>query len=361
MHGVSAPGDLDGRGRRAQYIAPGTKEHTVIAPAQMDFDDNLESTLDFLDRILRWVLKRNRTVYVRLDTVTSMTPEAGFALAATIQRCMDLKPNAVNGSFPRSHKVRRLLTALGFSELLEILPVPESDAAKSKRRYMSMVSGNQGDTAVFPDFIRKIFGDVARFSQENHFEVENALKGGLGEAMLNVVQHAYNDVQKLPFPIGKPNRWWLAGYRDAEAREVCFMFIDQGATIPQTLPLNFEEHVKKVTAKVVGSLQDTPSGIDGELVLAAMNIGRTGKAQRAGQGRGLNDLKDFIQLGVNADVKSGDCDGCGTLRILSRCGSYLYEDKENETCVSLNKPLNGTLIVWRLSAGSAIEWNEIDE
>jgi len=49
------------------------------------------------------------------------------------------------------------------------------------------------------------------------------------------------------------------------------------------------------------------------------------------------------------------------LRILSRRGSYLYENTGDETCASLSKPLNGTLIVWRLSAGSAIEWNEIDE
>ena len=339
-----------------QYIPAGAKEHDIVAPVDINLSDNIEATLEFFDRILRWVFDKQLIVNIDLGRVRSMAPECALILAAICQRCLELHPNSLNGKYPLSKCVCRLLKEIGFDSFLQIRPVRVSEEQRSKRRYIKMESGNRGTTAIFPDFISNVFGDVARFSNEKHREVENALKAGLQEAMLNVSQHAYKDTDDLDYPIGEVNRWWMAGYRDAENKEIGFMFLDQGSTIPVTLPRTFPEIFKAAIVKAKSVVTQEVGVIDGELINAAMSMGRTSKGVK-GHGLGLNDLKEFIDWTTSGDASKN---GKGSLRILSGKGEYLYINEGNEEFRNLQAKFNGTLVIWRLAARDTVEWANDD-
>src|SRR3546814_5851926 len=70
----------------------------------------------------------------------------------------------------------------------------------------------------------------------------------MGEAMLNVQYHAYDPA----FPRSTPvldGRWWMAGFHDDQKQAVWAFFVDQGATIPATLPRRWQGGLMKVLAR----------------------------------------------------------------------------------------------------------------
>src|SRR3546814_3732945 len=90
----------------------------------------------------------------------------------------------------------------------------------------------------------------------------------MGEEMLSVQYHAYDPA----FPRSTPvldGRWWMAGFHDDQKQAVWAFFVDQGATIPATLPRRWQGGLMKVLASM--GLGET----DAELIYAAAHLGKT--------------------------------------------------------------------------------------
>ena len=168
---------------------------------------------------------------------------------------------------------------------------------------------------------------------------------GLNEAVLNVHQHAYEegiDNSYVPMP---NKHWWIAGYRNAAAKEIGFLAFDQGVGIPATLPQKHAEFVKDLLSAAGQLLRGTSATNDHLLIARAFELGRS-RTGKVSQGKGLNDFKRFLEA----------AGGKGSLRILSGRGSYLYTRDGKELVEPLPLPFHGTLIIWRLIESPAVQW-----
>jgi hypothetical protein len=157
---------------------------------------------------------------------------------------------------------------------------------------------------------------------------------GLGEAMINVVHHAYPATHLHDFPVRK--RWWMTGAIDQENQRLSAIIFDQGVSIPGHLPRSgIREKVRAHMLKVHSYLPWQGDKVDdGEQIEAAIEVSRSSTGE-PGRGQGLSQVINLIE---NA--------GGGRVRILSRRGEYIYEKGAKPIVRNLVTPIGGTLIEW---------------
>jgi len=338
-------------GMQMEDVAPvtapafGPTHVKVVSPKVLDFNTAYVRTIRLLDRIRRGVLHRGQNLFVDLQQCESLTPEVALVLAAELQRCRDLRPGSINGRDPRDPTTSYLLHELGFRRLLGFRPreFPTTNE-RTRRTYIQMHSGREGDSSLFSRLTELVLGEYATVTDQ---ALTSDLAIGLNEAMLNAVTHAYIDPKKLIFPASPDHRWWMAGYRDAGRREILFIFYDQGLTIPGTLDRKFPELCAEVAAGLKMLLGRPDDGkLEEQLLKAAMEIGRTSTRKR-GRGYGLNDIRTLIETSQG-----------GSLTILSGRGRYDYIYGEHERTETLPISFTGTLIVWRLVGSEKVRWSD---
>lgn len=159
---------------------------------------------------------------------------------------------------------------------------------------------------------------------------------GLGEAIQNVQDHAY------PLWLtddGVSKKWWMAGAVEPSKKRFTIAIYDHGISIPVSLPrwTKYDEFRASVAKTVGGEYNPTDSPHrDGETIAKAVELGRssTGKAYH---GKGLPVIREVI-------------DNCrsGTVRIISRNGSYSCTAGEAPKHASHVSPLRGTLVEWEM-------------
>jgi hypothetical protein len=334
------------RGLRGRFDRRPRDIVVMMAPRHLDFEAHFDQTIDFLNRVRQVTLLQGKRLFIIMRHCVAIAPEAILVLAAEIQRCRHFVQDSINGNNPDDDDVRELLMDIGFHKLLDFYEPPRVGAQRVDYQFIRMKSGTYDESGTW--HIEKleelVLGEAARatalFSRD--------LSRGLQEAMNNIQAHAY-PVDIAPRLKPMPSmRWWIAGYRNATAREIVFMAYDQGVGIPCTLPRTFAETARAALAAVGRALGDNGATIDHHLLMAAMRIGRTSTGQ-AQHGKGLNDFRRLID---------SSAEGAGSLRVLSGHGAYLYTSRDGEHSDPLSRLFDGTLIVWRLADSPLVHWSD---
>lgn len=332
----------------------------IRSPAHLDFNEHYQTSAEFIDRIRRIAVKKKQSLFIDMSSCLELAPDTALVLAAEIQRARALNDDCINGRNPIRKRPLRLLRNLGFHELLgfqykEIQDQPESDV-----EYIHMRSGSAGDTSLFPKIMEKVFGKSAELSGVPAY---NSISRALSEALHNAVQHAYEDMDEILYKPADDYRWWIAGYRDPKTRAVAFMFYDQGMTIPASLPKKWGETAKSISQKLASAVGlSESSSTDGAMLAAAMEIGRS-STKRDGRGWGLSEMRALVggPLTENESVKGIMGSGEGSLKILSRQGSYIYTNAVGDSYPTLPVTFHGTLVVWTLLGSDAVIWRNDNE
>lgn len=303
----------------------------IILPAQMSFSDNHEATADILRHLRERALKERRRVMLHFSDVERIDADVALVLVSELHRIRNLRsPLAVMGTYPRRRAVYELLREMGFYRLLSIEEHPDvapDSIGPSNRVYLPFITGNRVEAELVDRFVEVV--------ENNLFAMNEVARGRLVaaiiEAMNNTLDHAHPTVIAGET---MTNRWWLSSWVDAATKAVTVMLFDQGVGIPATLDPSLYEKIRSALRGVVGlrSISLRPS--DGEMILAATELHRTGTGQ-AGRGKGFLNMKRFIDA----------CDS-GELKVLSNRGRYSYLDG-TESHGEASCSIGGTVIEWR--------------
>ncbi len=299
----------------------------IHCPEVLSLEDNFDGVVKLLDDIrMKSQRHRNERIHIDFKPIRTIKPSAALVLAAELDRLNQKlairKSKLVAVDVEEwDNTVRRLLREMGFFKLLRVESIPE-ERASTGIQYVEFRSGAIVDG--------KVIDDLRRFQLEPFVSVPNKhlLYAAVTEAMTNVVHHAYGDQTTLDVP----KHWWLSAAYDAQSREVTVMIYDQGSGIPATLPRKFKEFIRDW-------LPENLTKDDAQMIQAAHNLSRTATSSPS-RGHGLQrDIRRYIE----------ELDCHGTYRVISTRGEYIVETgASSDKMISHNRPLNGTLIEWRL-------------
>lgn len=316
----------------------------IVAPSKLDFGDNFESTIRFLEQIRRTAKAGGHTMLILLRRCVELAPEVALVLAAEIERCLHHRPKTINGNNPRETEVAAMLRDIGFHKMLKFHE-PRVESSPVATTYVKMKSGIQGGGQHADDLRELVLGDATRTSDK----LRDDMISGLNEAMLNVHHHAYDETITNSYDPMPNKRWWIAGYRNATRKEIGFIAFDQGVGIPSTLPKKHSEIAADILSAAAQVATGSSPSNDHLLIARAFEVGRS-RTGKSSQGRGLNDFKKLLEA----------AGGKASLQVLSGRGSYLYNQDGSEETKPLPLPFHGTLIVWRLTDSPAVQWDEAE-
>lgn len=198
---------------------------------------------------------------------------------------------------------------------------------------LTMRSGTSEDThdlRFLDEFLSRLFPPRLMTAP-----IRGRLKGAIKEALLNVVDHAYDPTIPRDDECFS-RRWWISGMARGE---FCYFIVyDLGVGIPATVP-----H-RAATQDAYAALGQDERKLDHELIRVAMSqpSSRTGTQ---GRGRGLPEMRRLI-----------DRVDDGMLWITSGAGFYMYARGREwiDGGFPMNHALHGTLVVWRLKVSDAL-------
>ena len=307
------------------------------APRHISLRRNYEEVVQFVNDIRTLVFEHRRKVCIDFNTLERISPAAMLYLTAEFYRCRRIGGfhNSLTGTYPTNPVIANVLDQVGFFELLDVHP-PLTDvetAADTDIEYIRYFTSNEAKTVLAKQLRVALTAGAGAVNEH----ARGRMFAGLAEAMNNAIQHAYLKGLPNTCPV-MTNRWWMAGSVDHKRKEFQIIFYDQGVGIPRTLP-----HLHGRTA--IGRLLERFSLVrnDGNLIKAAMEL-RESRTKQAHRGRGLKDVRDFVDV----------CDD-GWLRILSGYGEYTYHSGGVENIANHSKSIGGTLIQWKVSQQALIE------
>ena len=305
----------------------------------MSFGSNYDGVAKFLcdlrevtsrRHVSRPIPAERRPLLVEMKSIRELGPAAALALVAELDRWQHLsgrllRPNTVPQWDPG---VRGRLASMGFFNLLRTKVAAEwlyTPGEKDSQYWLPFTSGLSAD------------GQLAAALRVG-FEEQLGLKTprmplyrSLVEAMKNAVEHAYPNGHGLN--VGRMgNRWWMFGIADSEPRMIKVVFLDQGISIPASLPRSWLWEQIGPSLDGAGLTQ-----FDGSRIASAMMLGRSRHKDAQGRGKGLADIARLTTLHPK-----------NRIRIISRRGYYSHVGNETPLQESRSEPLQGTLLEWHL-------------
>jgi hypothetical protein len=314
--------------------------HELIKlPQTLDLVSHFVVTAEAIRSIRRLALKEKRPVMLDFSDVTTLRPSALLLLLAEIHRSRLMHGSSrMTGSYPKDPKIERMLDATGFFKLLGV----KSRIKQKPQRYPMEHVGYHSEKHEVKGTVRKFRESLLGTKIVMSAAVRSRLYRAITEAMLNVSHHAYPVSKTKMHP--ERGRWWLTGSVNRKAGILTIMFCDLGVGIPDTLPKIYTmELIRSVLSLLPGIKPD-----DAQMIRAGMTIGRTATGVE-GRGRGLNDLRRFVE-----DV------GVGELHIFSRKGHYLYDPVNGDKIVNYGIGMGGTLIMWSVPIAAVTNWQSQD-
>ena len=315
----------------------------IILPEIFSFWENYDATSLALAEIREYGVNKRIPLDIRFDNVKNLDPSATLALAAEIFRCRKLRVYRrgvfVTGNYPQSNDVLAHLSEMGFFRLLEITDICDRqllDTDNQRPLFLKFITDMKVDGATVNAFV----GIIERHIVGLNAVARGKLVGAIKEAMGNVNEHAYKDSTKYQ---SMKKRWFLSSRVNPATHEVMIMLYDQGVGIPNTISTDLLE---TIGAALAGHIDRKLHVSDGYTIKLATEIWRTGTGQ-SGRGRGFRDMKQFIDLATD-----------GELRVLSNRGSYTYISNDNESSDSLTRSLDGTIIEWRFRSDNPLEMTD---
>lgn len=236
--------------------------------------------------------------------------------------------------------VTAILAELGCFELCDIeVDLGIVNQMTSRQTLIKIISGRSIEEDKFEEF-----EDALKAVFEGYHTIP-AIHEGMGEALVNVRQHAYPDRQELRF-LCPGKRWWATACVDKLKDEVRIFVFDQGVGIPATLPLSkFWDQILGVgdsLRRMVGGKSIEYSHDDGFMLRCAFEYARSSDHSQSStgeQGRGYGFL----------DIMSAiDTYNVGLLRVASGRGQVTYAAGRTIEVATFPQHIGGTLIEWTL-------------
>jgi hypothetical protein len=239
----------------AHYGVPSSKTETkkhlgqpsqMVAPNRFSMVENPDEAVHFLNRIR--AVARARDLFIDLEEVEDLTPDAVALLLATINRRELANNTFVSGNHPKDPKLRAILTNSGFREYVRSHPesAPRMELGRIRRRPTS--------SETVDDSVKgAVAAELIEFAMQKLTGVPIPHQPSyrvLGEAMLNTLNHA----SERPNDHREP--WWASVYCNVESRRAAFTFIDQGIGIFKSPGLFFR---LKLAIKFLGKDKDRDS------------------------------------------------------------------------------------------------------
>jgi len=312
----------------------------VTVPAIFDLSPHYESTIKLFENLRKSVLiEKKRCVLIDFNECSVIAADAGLILAAEVDRCRTLrrvegKPT-LTGNYPHDEDVKHFLQEMGFFRHLNIVEPPERTDSEMEKGFLTIESGIRDRGDKVNTLTNLVFTDAIQLAPK----AKSKLYRALTEAMNNVTKHAYMGKLAFEYPIFK-GKWWMAGYRDYDNKQVMFFMYDQGIGIPATFPGTNKSHFERLARRFSGNLSDD------KIIAEAMRLGAT-RTRRQGRGKGMADLQQFVRMARD-----------GHLRILSGRGLYVYSSSDVEKTSRLPEAMVGTFIEWRIRDEDVIEWKD---
>lgn len=314
----------------------------VILPEVLCFEQNFAETAAVIETMRRVALHEGRPILLHFDRVNDIDPAAALAIVAEIFRIRNLRsPSALTGTYPRMRVIYDLLSDMGFFQLLNIeerYGPPEVNEDLNRPIFLRFLSSNQ----VLAEAVDSFVGIIEKHLFPMNAVARGKLVAAIIEAMNNTLDHAH------PVVIAgetMPRRWWMSSWVNIVDREVMIMLFDQGVGIPKTLDPALYERVRAALSGAIHFRALTATPTDGEMIMAATELYRTGTGQ-PGRGRGFRNMKQFV-------------DACtdGELRVLSNRGRYSYIPG-TETYGNESLSVGGTIIQWRFRHTGSVEMDD---
>lgn len=307
----------------------------LMVPELMCLDTNYEETVEFVQTLRRRALVQRRPVRLIFDHAKVIKASALLLLLAEMHRCRIVRgKHLVTGTYPPNEKLERMLCAMGFFDILNVRN-RISVSQQYPMNYIKFASAQRLKEHQARQLRNDLLGEKISMSLMARKKLQTAIT----EAMLNAIQHAYPEGARKSHP-GR-NRWWLTGTYNRKTKNLIITFCDLGVGIPATVTkLYLVEKIREIFSLLPG-IQIS----DGQMIMAAMKLGRT-RTGREGRGKGLNDLRKFI------DQANG-----GELKIFSKNGSYTYKAGGDESYQNYHQSLGGTLIKWSVPIANVTDWS----
>jgi hypothetical protein len=323
----------------AQYLVPRSRGgeaqgwHNLHAPVRLDLVLHREQTCAFFSEV-RQLIQEGRNVRIVFMDTESISAEALIYLLGQVHRLRILRgAHRITGTYPKSQKVERLFEESGFLDTLGVNRRGAAKRASSHTRYLECKS----DVEISGKTIPKLRSELLGPDLQMPGRVARTVYRALTEAMINVKHHAYHN--KSMGVSALQGRWWLGAQLSRRKNLFTLTFYDAGVGIPKTLPRRYGwEQIRGILSLLPMFVPD-----DGQMIMAAVELGRT-RTKKDNRGKGLMDLLKLI-----------DQVGSGSIRILSRHGSYIYEVGHEARTSNDDNFVEGTLIKWELPLNKAVD------
>lgn len=285
------------------------------------YDDmKVDQTLAFFDKVS--TLVQYGPVILDLKDLKKITAAASlmlFAIVNEIQLKYE-KPKIISCLFPRIDKNPdgyKCVIRSGLSKALH---------SGTKDRLQDLVNtSSYYQSSDDADRHSKITADLltAKLSLKQRGEFILTLSAALGEAMLNVRHHAYDDKNYSDLVSKIGYRWWQCAWYDAERRKIKFIIYDIGMGIAKSYISGNHDPFLYTEAHAIGE---------------ALTQGHS-KFRNTERGNGSEDLK--LPVGAHNE----------TLLVYSGQAKYIYKgpmDNPRTEMVPSSYKARGTLIEWSL-------------
>jgi hypothetical protein len=287
----------------------------------------LTETIQAIQRSLK-----NRNTKVFLDfRLTEHASVAGLLLlhssirAAEAENNCQLKKTLIP---PKNARVRMIMNRVGF--------LKPDNYLESQPGFIPLTTDVKGST-----FAKKLFANMNTAIYDNKLQKGgpewDRLQSAIGEAILNVFEHAYDDAKTKPITDRMGYRWWLIA--QTFDNQIYIAMIDKGVGIPETIISSAKMKLERLLNRFLRMATKHSAGPDSAGIITAMRYGSSRLKRRlGGRGTGLASVKELVA--PNPD---------GELLIFSNRGEYTYSNQHGEHTAEHPNSIMGTLIQWNIS------------
>ncbi len=281
----------------------------------------------FVRKLVRLALIEKRTVEIDFRPVKKLYPDGTLLVFAEIKRILARRPGCLRMIRAATPLVDQTLCHLGLYKAMGYLGEVPSD--HDDVLHWKPLSGICAD-------IEQEIGPLIENQGRMPEKTRKGLLRGVGEAIVNVTQHAYDDPREDGTGIAGEAGWWA--FIREESDQLIVVSCDLGLGVPATVwkrrweaVLTFLEPLTRAVGR--------QNHQDGRLIRAAVEESRS-RTRLENRGNGFRDIMDSLP---RADE--------GELRIFSNRGCY-YSAVENghqrHDMRNYKHSIFGTLIAWQL-------------
>lgn len=284
----------------------------LTAPKNFSILENSEELILFFKEFRdAWPRVKNG-FFMDMSGVEHITGEAIMYMLSMFKRFNGEYPRFYNvkGNLPNNESARNLLLMSGFTNYMNI----RGNFMPTKSNSVIQIREGQ---KVKPQLAGEVVHYINKCLSWEPRKYSRQLYGAIIECMYNTRDHAYIEKDSLPY-------WYLMTFFDETTKEITFIFLDLGVSIPATVNRKVHEKIFEMT---------NPNS-DVAYVLSALQgkIKRT-RTRKSYRGKGLPALYACL---TNKHIKE--------MTIISR-RSFIRVDKDD---LNLKHAFLGTMVVWKI-------------